>query len=157
MQPRQGNLWDPATNPQGRLRGDKMGLWLEQGKAPSTRRLWHHPTALWTPGELCHGQPGAGHPSALILGDTGCFGKLQTPQQHRRGRCVCSHLPEQQEEPRTRGVAKRRAPPTTMPSTHSRGWGRRTGTRAQHPRWFSIPTEGQGAGTRCPGWLCPQR
>lgn len=86
-----------------------MELQLEQAKPPRTCSLWHHLTALWTPGETCHGQLGAGHPSALILGDTGCFGKPRAPQQRTRGRCVCSHLPEQQEEPRTRGVAKRRA------------------------------------------------
>lgn len=134
-----------------------MELQLEQAKPPRTCSLWHHLTALWTPGETCHGQLGAGHPSALILGDTGCFGKPQAPQQRTRGRCVCSHLPEQQEEPRTRGVAKRRA------CSHQRAQhplprlGAQDGAGTQHPGWLSIPAEGQGAGTRCPGWLCPQR
>lgn len=35
--------------------------------------------------------------------------------------------------------------------------GAQDGTRAQRPGRLSIPAEGQGAGTRCPGWLSPQR
>lgn len=52
---------------------------------------------------------------------------------------MCSHLGEQQEEPRSRGVAKRRAPPTSVPSTRCQRWGCTPSTPS--------PAQGQGAGT----------